>query len=58
MFTEQACIQAFMQHCAEQEVGADPRVVINKAAPVQQLHHSLEAEHGLARQLCIIRDHA
>ena len=32
-------------------------MVIHKAAPVEQVEHGLKAEHGLLRQLGIVRDH-
>ena len=32
-------------------------VVIDIAAPVQQIHHGLKAENGLLSQVGIIRDH-
>lgn len=39
-------------------MGANLLVVINKAAPVEQLHHSFKAEHGLAGQVSILGHHA
>lgn len=45
-------------HAGQGAVGVHPHMVIDKAAPVQQLHHGLKAEHGLAGKLSIIGDHA
>ena len=56
--TPQSKLQRIHAMLRQAEVGADPHMVVDKATPVQQVHHSLEAEHGLAAQLSIFGNHA